>query len=223
MPRQQAFELAVGAVAGSHQARCAGGQPLRGTDIGNTLAEVLLQRRDDQIIVGGVARGFLRLSLGERNEAEVHIALAQRTQRLAAEVKRRRGPQRIDVVRQQQHLDTAGRGGLELRVRLQPLQAFTDQIINLGLVRLEVVDILLQRPRLAHRGGEARKPEQLFTPLAVFPDAFLEHRAERIPDFRERLAILLRHAFQLADHTRRDRLADLRQLRIVLQHLAREV
>jgi hypothetical protein len=77
------------------------------------------------------------------------VALAQRFQRLAAEIERRRGPERIDRIGQQQHLDAAGLRGFKLWIRLQPLEAVAGEIIDLGLVRLEILDILLQRALLA--------------------------------------------------------------------------
>ena len=62
-----------------------------------------------------VGAGFILLVVGlviqQRDQGEIDIALAQRLQRLAAEIERRRGPERIDRIGQQQHLDAArGRG-----------------------------------------------------------------------------------------------------------------
>ena len=91
------------------------------------------------------------LVVEQRDQTEIDVALAQRFQRLAAEIERRRGPERVDRIGQQQHLDAARLGRFELRVRLQALDAVADQIIDLGLVRLEVLDILLQRALVARR------------------------------------------------------------------------
>ena len=81
---------------------------------------------------------FFGLVVEQRDQPEIDIALAQRFQRLAAEIERRRGPERIDRIGQQQHLDAAGGGRFQLGIGLQPLDAVADEIIDLGLVRLEV-------------------------------------------------------------------------------------
>ena len=82
---------------------------------------------------------------------------------------------------------------------------------------------MLQRAFFARSRGETRQRQQLFTALVIFPDAFLDDGAERIPDFRKRFRLLLAEAFQLADDAAGDGFADLRELRIVLQHLARNI
>src|SRR5205085_12005791 len=87
----------------------------------------------------------------------------------------------------------------------------------------DVLDILLERALLARCGGEARQRQQLFAALEIFPDAFLDHGAERTPDFGERLGLLLTDAFQLADRAAGHGFTALRELRIVLQHFAGNV
>ena len=57
----------------------------------------------------------------------------------------------------------------------------------------------------------------------VLVQAFLEHRAEGLPDLGVGLGVLVRRALELADDAAVTGLADLRHLRIVLQHLARDV
>ena len=79
---------------------------------------------------------------------------------------------------------------------------------------------MLERTVLALRRGEARQAQQFLAPLGILPDAFLDHGTERVPDFGERFRFLLAEAFQLRDHAAGDGFSDLRELRIVLQHLA---
>src|SRR6202022_451451 len=93
------------------------------------------------------------------------------------------------------------------------------QIIDLGLVRLQVFGVLLQRPLLAHGRGEARQRQQFLPPFEVLPDPFLDDRTERVPELGESLRLLIAEVFQFTDHAAGHGLADLRELRIVLQHL----
>ena len=65
--------------------------------------------------------------------------------------------------------------------------------------------------------------QQFLAALEILPDAFLDHGAERVPDFGERFRLLVAEAFQLRYHAAGDGFADLRELRIVLQHLAGDV
>src|SRR6185295_5261635 len=90
-------------------------------------------------------------------------------------------------------------------------------------VRLDILDILLERTLLALGRGEARQAQQFLAALKVLPDAFLDHGAERVPDLYERFRLPLAEAFQLRYHAAGDGLADLGELRIVLQHLARDI
>ncbi len=116
-------------------------------------------------LIGRDRRGLIRFGARpsrppcrrQPDQAEIDIALAQRLQRLAAEIDRRRGPERVHGIGQQQHLDAACFRRLQLRVGLQPLDAVADEIIDLGLVRPEVVNILPQRAVLARRRREARQ------------------------------------------------------------------
>ena len=71
--------------------------------------------------------------------------------------------------------------------------------------------------------GEARQRQQFLAPLEILVEAFLDDRAEGVPDLREILRILVAEAFEFADDPRGHGLPDLRQLRIVLQHLAGNV
>src|SRR5439155_3774860 len=98
------------------------------------------------------------------------------------EVRWYRSPERVDRIGQQQHLDATRSRRFQLRIRLQPLDAVADQIVHLGLVGLEIFDILLQRALVARRGGEARQRQQLFAALVILVDAFLDDRAESVPD-----------------------------------------
>ncbi len=102
-------------------------------------------------------------------------------------------------------------------------RAVAGEIVDLGLVRLQVGDIVLQRALLSGGRREARQRQQLLAALEILVDAFLDHRAEGVPDLGEGLGILLAQRLQLADHAGRHGLPDLRELRIVLQHLPGEV
>ena len=79
----------------------------------------------------------------------------------------------------------------QLGIGLQPLDAVAGQKVHLGLVGLQVRDILLQRALLARGRGEARQRQQFLAPLKVLVEAFLDDRAERVPDPREILGLLL--------------------------------
>ncbi len=110
------------------------------------LAERGLDHRDG----GGFIDGRLVLlrvvgRVDARDQVEVEIALAQRLQRLALELRWHRGPEGVDGIGQQQHLDAARGRSLQPRIGLQPLDAVTDEVIDLGLVRLEIGDDLLER------------------------------------------------------------------------------
>ncbi len=221
--RQQAVELAVAALGAGDQAGGALGQALRGTHVGDLVAQRLLHGLQDGRVV--VARGLvLGLVIEERDQAEVDIALAQRAQRLAFELLRHGRPEGIDRIGQQQHFDATGARRLELGIGFQPLRALAHEIVDLRLVGLEVGDVVLERARaVTGRRREARQGEQLAAALVVFVESFLEDRAEGIPDLDPGLGLLGRRAFHLADHAGRKAIADLHDLRVVLQHLARQV
>ena len=76
-------------------------------------------------------------------------------------------------------------GGFELRVRLDPLRAFADQIIDVGLIGPQIRDILLERTRVAGGGREAGEREQLVAALEILVKAFLDEAAERVPNLLE--------------------------------------
>ena len=222
--RQDALELAARALAVGNEAGGRAGEARRGLDVADALAERGLDHGNGGGLVGGrlVLLRLVRL-VDARDQVEIEIALAQRLQRLALELRRHRGPEGVDGIGQQQHLDAARGCRLEPRIGLQPLDAVADEIVDLGLVRLEIGDDLLQRTLLARRRGEARQGQQLFAPLEILVDAFLEDRTEPVPDLGKIVRILVGEAFELRHDPGRHRLADLRQLRIVLQHLAGDV
>src|SRR5258708_2981483 len=221
--RQEALQFAVRPVAAGDETGCAGGQPGRGPHVADALPEADLDGRDRHGLVGGGLRFFLCILVEQWNEVEVEIALAERLQRLALEIEPRRGPERVDRIGEQQYLDAAGRRRFQPGIRLQPLDAVAGQKIHLGLIGLQVRDILLQRPLLARRGGEPRQRQQFLAPLKILVDAFLDDRAETIPDLLKIFRLLFGELLQFADHPAGYRFADLHQLRIVLQHLARDV
>ncbi len=78
---------------------------------------------------------------------------------------------------------------------------------------------MLQRPLLARGRCEARQRQQLLAPFVILPDPFLDDRTERVPYLGEGFRLLFAQAFQFTDHAAGHGLADLRELRIVLQHL----
>ncbi len=71
--------------------------------------------------------------------------------------------------------------------------------------------------------SETAQRENLLAPLVILVQPFLEHRTEGFPDLIERFGVLRGQGFQLAQDAAGQRLAHLRDLRIVLQHLARDV
>ena len=79
--------------------------------------------------------------------------------------------------------------------------ALADEIVDLGLVGLQVGHVLLERAQaaLARRRGEARERQQLVAALVVLVEALLQHRAEGVPDLAIGLGVLVRRALQLAD------------------------
>ena len=133
--------------------------------------------------------------------AEIDVALAQRPQRLAVEVLRHHRPEGVDRIGQQQDLDAARPRRLELGIGFQPLDALAHEIVDLGLVGLEVGDILLERAQatFARRRGEARERQELAAALVILVQALLQHRAEGVPDLGVGLGVLVRRALELAD------------------------
>ena len=103
--------------------------------------------------------------------------------------------------------------------------ALADQVVDRGLIGLQVGDVLLEASadRRLLRGRKARQRQQLVAPLVILVDALLEDAAERLPDLGEAFRVLVREGLQLGDDPAGDGLADLRHLRVVLQHLARDV
>src|SRR5206468_2723563 len=132
-------------------------------------------------------RGF-RIRAGRLLEhwyqAEIHLALTERLERLAAEVERHRGPDRVYRVSQQQHLDAARARRFKLRVCLQAFDVVADEVVDLRLVWLEISDIFVERAQaVTARRAEAGQCEQLVTPLVILVETLLENLAERLPDF----------------------------------------
>src|SRR5437016_3970244 len=162
-------------------------QALRGAHVRHPLAERKLHGGDHARLVGlvFVSLRLILLVVERRHQAEIDITLAQGLERLAVEVELRRGPERIDRVAEQQHLDAARAGSFELGIGFEPLRAFADQIIDLGLIFFQIGDVLLERTRLAGRCVEARERQQLVTLLEILVDTFLEYRAEGFPDLAE--------------------------------------
>ena len=158
LARQQALQLAVAALRAGDQAGGAVGQALRGAHVGDLLAKRVLDGLDDgRVLVG--RRLLLGRLVEQRHQREIDVALAQRLERLAVEVLRHHRPEGVDRIGQQQHLDAARAGGLELGIGFHPLRALADEIVDLGLVGLEVGDVLLERAQAARppswRSGRA--------------------------------------------------------------------
>ena len=112
----------------------------------------------------------------------------------------------------------------QLRVRFQTLRAVADEVVDGGLVRFQVGHVLLERARAARcRGRKSGQRQQLVAPLVILVQPLLDDAAERLPDLAEALGVVAGQVFQLGDDAAGDGLADLGHLRIVLQHLARDV
>src|SRR4029079_15101066 len=104
-----------------------------------------------------------------------------------------------------------------------PFDAVTDQEVDFGLVGLQIRDVLLERALFARRRGEPRERQKFLAPLEIFVDAFLYDRAESIPDLGEALRLLFGERLELSAHAASHRFTYLRELRIVLQHLPRDI
>ena len=123
----------------------------------------------------------------ERDQVEIGGTLGHRLERLAVEAERRAHPEAIDRIGQQQHLDVARLVAFELRARRRLRRILGGEIIDRRLVRLEAGDIVLERDGLALGRAEARDLEELVAPLHVLIEAFLDDRAEGVPDLGEAL------------------------------------
>jgi hypothetical protein len=126
---KQALELAVGAMLGGDEAHRAVGEPVRDPHVGDRVAERRLGEGEE-----GRHRGvgfWLRLVLGieARNLREVRRALRHRLERLTFEGRRRRHPEAVDGIGQQQHLDAAGAEAFEIRRGFEPSNVVPGEVI----------------------------------------------------------------------------------------------
>ena len=201
--RQQPLQLAVAPLAAGDQAGGAGGQPLRGPHVGDALAERILDRRDRRGLVRGrtsPCSSAFSSSSGIRPKSTSpwlsdFSGLPPKSS--GAEVQNAS----TGSVSSNTSMPRA-RGRFQLGIRFQPLDAVAGEVIDLGLVGLEVLDILLQRAFFARRRGEARQRQQFLAPLVILPDAFLDDRAERVPDFGDTLPAPFRRGFPVQQITR---------------------
>ena len=90
VPRQQPLQFAVGTAAAGDQARRAVGESLRGAHVGYPIPERSLTVA--MTVASSIAAllGLVRLGFrfGQRDQPEIHIALAQGFQRLAVPIER---------------------------------------------------------------------------------------------------------------------------------------
>lgn len=113
---------------------------------------------------------------------------------------------------------------LEFGVGFQTLRPLAHEIVDLGLVGLQVGDIVLERAQgIAMGRGEARQPQQLAAAFPILVEPLLEDRTESGPDLGIGLGIFGGGRLQFADDAGGEAAADLHHLRVVLQHLARQV
>ena len=184
LARQQTLDLKIRPMFRGHETGRAVRKPLRGAHLGDMLAERCLHCADDSLGVGLIKLDLLvRRLFEQRHEPEIDIALAERLEGLAAEVQRQGGPERVDRIAQQQHLDAALARCFELGIGLEPLRALAGKVINLGLIGLQIGDIIFERPVATGGGGEPRELEERVAPVVILVKALLDDRAERLPDF----------------------------------------
>ena len=125
LPRQQARQLAVESAApATRQAALSVSRCDARTSDTRSPSDVL-HGGDDRVsssLLSDFGSSAARRPCRAAARGEIDFALAQRLQRLAVELAGHRGPQRVDRIGQQQHLDAAGARRLELRIGLQPLE-----------------------------------------------------------------------------------------------------
>src|SRR5690606_33334715 len=131
-----------------------------------------------------LGRPLLRLALvDQRNGGQVHLALAEGAERLALECQAQRRPEVVNSVREEQHLDTAGAGGLELRATCQPADIVASEEIDLVLVRPEVGDVVGERaPAVSGGAAEPGQLQKLLLPADVLVDALFQDRSESLEE-----------------------------------------
>ena len=224
MRGEHLFELAVGAEFGRDQAGDAVGQPVRGAHLGDLVPQRLLEERKQRRDLAGRLGRRVR-PLDERDRLDVGGALAHRLERLAVESRRRRHPEGVDRVCQQQHFDAARLEPFELRARGEALGVIAGQVKDRRLVLAQRGDILGQRPVGRRMGGgyEAGDLEQAVAALGVLVQAFLDHRAEMLPHLGELVRLGLGELAELLHYAVGDALADRREHVALLDHLARDV
>ena len=149
---QQLLELAVHPRIGRDEADRAFGQALGHAHVGHRITERRLHEGDE--VVDRLRCRRRRLgAFGKRDQAEIGKALRHRLERLAVEIHARGGPEAVDMIGEQQHLDPARAEALELRRRGEPVEIGPERVIDRGLVVLEAGGIVLERTPFAVRGG----------------------------------------------------------------------
>ena len=148
---EELFQAPVEGGGVGDQAGGARRQARRGAHVGDRIAQRLLHQRRERRDLG-LGRGVFGLFLEERNGRQIHLALADRAERLAVVADGPHHPEAVHRVGQEQHLDAARAKTFEERARFETGQVLARQIIDLGLVGPHVGDIVLEAaPALAGR------------------------------------------------------------------------
>ena len=166
------FELPVGAEFGRDQAGDAVGQAVRRANLGDLVAERLLEEGEQRRDLAGRFGRRVR-PLDERDRLDVGRALAHRLERLAVEARGRRHPERVDRIGEQQDFDAARLETLELRARREALGVVAGEIEDRRLVLAQRGDIVGERAvAVGMRGGdEAGDLEQAVAALGILVQA----------------------------------------------------
>ena len=114
---------------------------------------------------------------------------------------------------------------LELRGLARILLALGDEIVDVLLVGGHILHVVLEEHGLPRVTAGGRILDKLLDAVGigvVGVHALLQHRAERTPELVVPLRVFL-DRLERREHLRRHRALDLRDHRVVLQHLARDV
>ncbi len=223
---ENAAHLPAKIVCAEHQDRRGIGQAVRDAHIAHTILQRLLDALDQRRVLLG-ERLALLLFLCGLDGVDVQLAARHVAQLLALEVAQVIDQPLVDAIRQQQHFDALAAQNFQVRARLRRGEIVGDDEIDFLLLGLHARHVVLERHILLLLVGvRAGKAQQLGDALAIaviLGGAFLQDRAEFLPERRVLLRLFLRHFRQQIQHTPRQTRADAVDGCVLLQHLARDV